>query len=442
VTDAVTAGVTAVVTAVVTSGLIDDLRREITELTRAAREASRVMARATADDRSHALARIAAAVRQGADAIREANARDLDAAGAAGLAPAMIDRLRLTPARIEAMARAIDEVAAQPDLVGRIEREEVRPNGLRVARMRMPLGVVLMIYESRPNVTTDAAALCIKSGNAVILRGGSEAAHSNRALGQAVARGLAQAGLPAAAVQVVGSTDRAAMNLLLERDEDIDLVIPRGGEGLIRFVAERSRIPVLKHYKGVCHLYVHERADLDLALRIAENAKVQRPGVCNAVETILVDRAVAPRFVPALCTRFAELGVEVRGDELTRALGGERVVPAAEGDFGAEFLALIVAVRVVDGFEHAVAHIERYGSNHTESIITEDQAVGERFLREIQSSTVMVNASTRFADGGELGLGAEIGISTTRLHAYGPMGAEGLTTTKFIVRGNGQIRAG
>ena len=412
------------------------------------------MARTTADDRSHALARIAAAVRQGADAIREANARDLDAAGATGRAEAMteampeampeamIDRLRLTPARIEAMARAIDEVAAQPDLVGRIEREEVRPNGLRVARMRMPLGVVLMIYESRPNVTTDAAALCIKSGNAVILRGGSEAACSNRALGQAVARGLAEAGLPAAAVQVVGSTDRAAMNLLLERDEDIDLVIPRGGEGLIRFVAEHSRIPVLKHYKGVCHLYVHERADLDLALRIAENAKVQRPGVCNAVETILVDRAVAPRFVPALCARFAGLGVEVRGDEITRALGGERVVPAGEGDFGAEFLALIVAVRVVDGFEHALAHIERYGSNHTESIITEDQAVGERFLREIQSSTVMVNASTRFADGGELGLGAEIGISTTRLHAYGPMGAEGLTTTKFIVRGNGQIRAG
>jgi glutamate-5-semialdehyde dehydrogenase len=418
----------------------DALRRDIAAVSRAAREASRALARTTADDRTRALAAIAAAVRQGVDAIRDANARDLEAAAAAGLAEAMIDRLRLTPARIEAMARAIDEVAAQPDLVGRIEREEVRPNGLRVARMRMPLGVVLMIYESRPNVTTDAAALCIKSGNAVILRGGSEAACSNRALGQAVARGLDEAGLPAAAVQVVGSTERAAMNLLLERDEDIDLVIPRGGEGLIRFVAEHSRIPVLKHYKGVCHLYVHERADLDMALRIAENAKAQRPGVCNAVETILVDRAVAPRFVPALCARFAELGVEVRGDEQTRALGGERVVPASEGDFGAEFLALIVAVRVVDGFAQAVAHIERYGSNHTESIVTADPAVGERFLREIQSSTVMVNASTRFADGGELGLGAEIGISTTRLHAYGPMGAEGLTTTKFIVRGSGQTR--
>jgi glutamate-5-semialdehyde dehydrogenase len=418
----------------------DALRRDIAAVSRAAREASRALARTTADDRTRALAAIAAAVRQGVDAIRDANARDLEAAAAAGLAEAMIDRLRLTPARIEAMARAIDEVAAQPDLVGRIEREEVRPNGLRVARMRMPLGVVLMIYESRPNVTTDAAALCIKSGNAVILRGGSEAACSNRALGQAVARGLDEAGLPAAAVQVVGSTERAAMNLLLERDDDIDLVIPRGGEGLIRFVAEHSRIPVLKHYKGVCHLYVHERADLDMALRIAENAKAQRPGVCNAVETILVDRAVAPRFVPALCARFAELGVEVRGDEQTRALGGERVVPASEGDFGAEFLALIVAVRVVDGFAQAVAHIERYGSNHTESIVTADPAVGERFLREIQSSTVMVNASTRFADGGELGLGAEIGISTTRLHAYGPMGAEGLTTTKFIVRGSGQTR--
>lgn len=420
----------------------DDLQHEIAVLARAARRASRALAKTTAAQRTRALGCIARALRQSSEQVRAANAHDLDAAEAAGLSAAMIDRLRLTPARIEAMAAAIDEVATLPDLVGRIEREDVRPNGLRVARMRIPLGVVLMIYESRPNVTTDAAALCIKSGNAVILRGGSEAAHSNRALGQAVARGLAEAGLPATAVQVVGSTDRAAMELLLERDDDIDLVIPRGGEGLIRFVAERSRIPVIKHYKGVCHLYVHESADLDMALRIAENGKVQRPGVCNALETVLVDRAVAPRFVPALCARLAELGVEIRGDETVRALGGERVVPAIEGDFGAEFLALIIAMRVVDGFEDAIAHIERYGSNHTESIITTDPAVGERFLREIQSSTVMVNASTRFADGGELGLGAEIGISTTKLHAYGPMGAEGLTTTKFIVHGDGQIRQG
>lgn len=423
----------------------DKLQRDVASLAQAARQASRRLAKATAAERSQALARIAAAVRGDAAPILDANARDLSAAESAGLSPAMVDRLRLTSERLEGVAAAIDEIAALPDLIGRVEREEVRPNGLRVARMRMPLGVVLMIYESRPNVTTDAAALCIKSGNAVILRGGSEAAHSNRALGAAVARGLTEAGLPAAAVQVVPSTERAAMNLLLERDEDIDLVIPRGGEGLIRFVAEHSRIPVLKHYKGVCHLYVHEAADLDMALGLAENGKAQRPGVCNAVETILVDRAVAPRLVPALCARFAELGVEIRGDEAVRELavnapGGERVVPATEGDFGAEYLALIVAVRVVDGFDDAVAHIERYGSDHTESIVTADQAVGERFLREVQSSTVMVNASTRFADGGQLGLGAEIGISTTRLHAYGPMGAEGLTTTKFIVRGSGQIR--
>jgi glutamate-5-semialdehyde dehydrogenase len=418
-----------------------EIVQEIAEIARKARVASRVLARSRGEDRERALRAMAAALRQGGATILAANARDLSAAEAQGLSAAMLDRLRLTPERLEAMALAIEEVAGLPDLIGRIEREEVRPNGLRVARMRIPLGVVAMIYESRPNVTTDAAALCIQSGNAVILRGGSEAFHSNRALGEAVARGLIEAGLPAEAVQVIGSTDRAAMSALLERDEDIDLVIPRGGEGLIRFVAESSRIPVLKHYKGVCHVYVHSGADLDMALAICENAKVQRPGVCNAAETILVDRAVAERFLPVLCGRFAELGVEVRGDEATRALAGSaQVVTATEHDWGAEFLDLIVAVRVVGDMDAAIAHIERYGSDHTESIITGDAGAAERFLREVGSSTVLVNASTRFADGGQLGLGAEIGISTTRLHAYGPMGAEGLTTTKFVVRGSGQIR--
>jgi glutamate-5-semialdehyde dehydrogenase len=325
-----------------------------------------------------------------------------------------------------------------PDLVGRIERPETRPNGLEVARMRIPLGVVAMVYEARPNVTSDAAALCLKAGNACILRGGSEAFESNRAIGAAVADGLAAAGLPADAVQLVPVTDREALLHLLALDELIDLVIPRGGEGLIRFVAAHARIPVIKHYKGVCHVYVHAAADLDLALRIVENAKVQRPSVCNACETVLVDRAVAAELVPRLAARLGALGVELRGDEAARALAAMK--PATESDWYAEYLDLILAVRVVDGIAAAIDHIETYGSDHTEAIITRDDAAAERFVREVDSSTVVVNASTRFADGGELGLGAEIGVSTTRLHAYGPMGAEGLTTTKFVVRGSGQIR--
>ena len=416
------------------------LAADIKDTARRARRASFAMAKTRADEREQALRAIAQAMRADVPGLLEANARDLAQAAEKGLSTAMIDRLRLTDERIEKMARAVEEVADMPDLVGRLERPETRPNGLQVARMRIPLGVVAMIYESRPNVTTDAAALCIKSGNAVILRGGSEAFHSNRALGAAVSSGLAAAGLPRDAVQVVASTDRAAMNVLLTCEEHIDLVIPRGGEGLIRFVAEHSRIPVLKHYKGVCHVYVHQDADLDMAMAIAENAKVQRPGVCNAAETLLIDRAVAADFVPRLCRRFAELAVEIRGDAEVRDLGGEQVVPVATDDWAAEYLDLIVAVRVVDDIDAAIAHIEEHGSSHTEAIITRDQQVAERFLREVGSSTVLVNASTRFADGGQLGLGAAIGISTTRLHAYGPMGAEGLTTTKFVVRGTGQIR--
>lgn len=409
-------------------------------IARQARRASRQLAKTSAADRERGLRLIAEAIRRSsADIVRD-NARDLAAADEYGLSEAMVDRLRLTEERVRGIADAVDEVAGLPDLVGRIERAETRPNGLEVARMRIPLGVVAMIYEARPNVTADAAALGLKAGNAVILRGGKEAFHSNQALGRAVAEGLEEAGLPTRAVQIVGSTDRSVMFDLLKQEDDIDLVIPRGGEGLIRTVAEHARVPVLKHYKGVCHVYVDAEADLDKALAIAENAKVQRPGVCNAMETLLVHRDVAETFIPPAAARLREAGVEIRGDETWQRLGGDAVAPASEEDYSEEFLSLVVAARVVEDAGAAVDHIERYGSDHTESIVTENEQTAERFLREVGSSTVMVNASTRFADGGQLGLGAEIGISTTRLHAYGPMGAEGLTTTKFIVRGHGQIR--
>ncbi len=413
---------------------------DLRDLARQARAAARVVARAPAASRRRALDAIAAELRARTATILDANGTDVAAAEQRGMAPAMIDRLRLDAGRVEAIARAVEQIAAQPELVGRIERAETRADGLELARMRIPLGVIAIIYEARPNVTVDAAALCLKSGNACLLRGGSEAFASNQALGAAVAAGLAAAGLPAAAVTMVPSTDRDAIRTLVQLDDLIDLCIPRGGEGLIRFVAEHARVPVIKHYKGVCHLYVHAAADLDMALALAENGKVQRPGVCNAVETILVDRAAAAAFVPRLAARFAELGVEIRGDDEVRRLGGSAIVAASDDDWAAEYLALIVAVRVVDDLDAAIAHIERWGSDHTESIVTADPAAAERFLHEVGSSTVMHNASTRFADGGELGLGAEIGISTTRLHAYGPMGAEGLTTTKFVVRGSGHLR--
>ncbi|HEX4449254.1 MAG TPA: glutamate-5-semialdehyde dehydrogenase [Kofleriaceae bacterium] len=400
----------------------------------AARAASKTLSKATEARRTAALHAIADAIDREHGAILAANARDL--ANATELAPAMHDRLLLDDARTAKLSAAVREVAAQPALLGRIEREETRPNGLAVARMRIPLGVIAMIYEARPNVTTDAAALCLKSGNACILRGGSEAILTNRALLAAVHAGLAAAELPADCVQLVPMTDRDAIADLVQLDDLIDLAIPRGGEGLIRFVTEHARVPVIKHYKGVCHIYVHAAADTLAALRIIVNAKTQRPGVCNAVETVLIDRAIADGFVQALAAALPT--VELRGDDTVQALVA--CTPATEADWYAEYLDLILAVRVVDGLDAAIAHIERYGSNHTESIITHDPAIAERFVREVDSSTVMINASTRFADGGELGLGAEIGISTTRLHAYGPMGAEGLTTTKFVVRGTGQVR--
>ena len=415
-----------------------DRAQVVRGVAQAARQAARIVAKSTAAQRTDALRAIAAAIADQRPAILDANRADL--AAAEGLAPAMRDRLKLDDARIAGLARAVAEVADAPEILGRVEKRETRPNGLEVSRVRIPLGVILMIYEARPNVTTDAAALCLKAGNACILRGGREALESNRALLHAVQQGLTRAGLPAEAVQLVPVTDREAIAELVKLDDLIDLCIPRGGEGLIRYVAEHARVPVIKHYKGVCHVYVHGDADLDIAERIVENAKVQRPGVCNALETLLIDRAIAPAFIPRLVARLGDK-VELRGDETVQRLGGPTIRAASEDDWSAEYLDLILAVRVVDGLAAAIAHIERYGSNHTESIVTRDAQVAERFLRDVDSSTVMVNASTRFADGGELGLGAEIGISTTRLHAYGPMGAEGLTTTKFVVRGSGQVRS-
>jgi glutamate-5-semialdehyde dehydrogenase len=406
----------------------------------AARAAARIVARASTQDRTRALIAISEAIDRHRPALLLANAKDVSAARDAGLSPALLDRLLLDDKRITGLSRAVADIAAAPEILGRVDRTETRPNGLEIQRVRIPLGVIAMVYEARPNVTTDAAALCLKAGNACILRGGREALESNRALLAAVQDGLATARLPVETVQLVPTTDREAIAELIQQGDLVDLCIPRGGEGLIRYVAEHARVPVIKHYKGVCHIYVHAAADLDLAVAIVENAKVQRPGVCNAVETVLIDRAIADQLVPRLVARLSPT-VELRGDDTVCAFGGDAVRPATEDDWYAEYLDLILAVRVVDGFDAAVAHIERYGSNHTESIITTDRDAGERFLREVDSSTVMINASTRFADGGELGLGAEIGISTTRLHAYGPMGAEGLTTTKFVVRGTGQIRS-
>jgi len=412
---------------------------DIAKLAKDARAAGRLVARAGADRRTAALHAIADAIDARVPAILAANAEDIAAAEKNGLAKPMVDRLRLDEKRLAGMAKALREVAALPGPVGQAVKEWTRPNGLRVARRRIPLGVIAIIYEARPNVTTDAAALCLRAGNATILRGGSEAFRSNRALMEAVAAGLEAAKLPPTAVQLVPTTERSAMAELLTYDEDIDLVIPRGGENLIRFVAEHSRIPVIKHYRGNCHVFVERSADEGMALEICYNSKVQRPGVCNAAETILVDEAIAHSFLPQLAERLGRAGVELRGDERARA-----IVPslksASDEDFAAEFLDLICAVGVVPGVAGAVRHIERFGSLHTETIVTKDQEAARRFVDDVDSSCVMVNASTRFADGGELGLGAEIGISTTRLHAYGPMGAEELTTTKFVVIGEGQTR--
>ncbi len=375
---------------------------------------------------------------QQAEIIKE-NQKDLSQARNSGLSGAMIDRLTLDEKVIAQMAGGLREVAALPDPVGEVIGMWKRPNGLLAGRIRIPLGVIGFIYESRPNVTVDAAGLCLKSGNAVILKGGSEAIHSNLALADLLNQALEATGLPPKAVQVIPSIDRDAVNHLISLDEYLDIVIPRGGEGLIRFVTENSRIPVLKHYKGVCHVYVDEFADPEIAGEICFNAKVQRPGVCNAMETMLVHEAMARDFLPAMCGRFQDAGVEIRGCARTMELA-DGVKPAKESDWPAEFLDLILAVKVVSSMDEALDHIESYSSNHTEAIITQDYNRSQRFLAEVDSSVVMVNASTRFNDGNQLGLGAEIGINTSKLHAFGPMGLEELTTTKFIVYGQGQIR--
>ncbi|WP_319409088.1 glutamate-5-semialdehyde dehydrogenase [uncultured Desulfosarcina sp.] len=416
-----------------------DIDRIIRQMARDAKQAAGVISRCATAQKNQALTNMADLLEQQAETIFQENRKDLERAGDAGLSGAMVDRLTVTGETIAAMAGGIREVAAYADPVGTMGETRVRPNGLRVSKMRIPLGVIGIIYESRPNVTIDAAGLCLKSGNAVILRGGSEALHSNRALAGIIGQALESVGLPAQAAQVVPMEDRTAINVLLAQEDFVDLIIPRGGEGLIRFVVENSRIPVLKHYKGVCHVFVDHTADLQMAEGISFNAKVQRPGVCNAMETLLVHEQVARDFLPAMARRFESAGVELRGCPKTCAiLPG--ITPATDADWPAEYLDLILAVKVVANMEDAMAHIARYGSNHTEAIITSDYRRAHRFVRDVDASVVLVNASTRFNDGGQLGLGAEMGISTSKLHAFGPMGLEELTTRKFVVLGDGQIR--
>lgn len=409
------------------------------DLAKRARTASVKLASAPLAVRNGALAALTRLLRQRSAELFTENEKDLQLAEAAGLSPASIDRLRLTPARIEAMVKGLDEVIALPDPVGAITDLEMRPSGIQVGRMRIPLGVICIIYESRPNVTIDAGGLCVKSGNAPILKGGKEAFHSNNALVSLMREALAEVGLPADCVQAVATSDREVMTALIRRNAEIDLVIPRGGEGLIRYVTEHATVPVIQHYKGVCHAYVHADADLDMAVDIIVNGKCSRPGVCNALETLLVHRDVAPTLFEKLAPALADRNVEVRGDARTRALWPAARV-ATEADWHEEYLDLILAVRIVDDLDMALDHIERYGSRHTEAIVTKDYATSLRFLREVGSSCVLVNASTRFNDGYELGLGAEIGISTSKLHAFGPMGLRELTSQKFVVLGTGQVR--
>jgi glutamate-5-semialdehyde dehydrogenase len=404
----------------------------------ACRDAAQVVAALSTDSKNALLRAMADALDGDAAVILAANAEDLRAAEAKGIGSAMLDRLKLDPQRLAGIAHALREVAELPDPVGLVTRRETRPNGIDIERVRVPLGVVAMIYEARPNVTADAAALCIKAGNGVILRGGSEAVRSNIAIIGALERALCAHGVPAAAITLIEDLRREAMVELLQLNDIIDLAIPRGGEGLIRFVAEHARVPVIKHYKGVCHLYVDATADLDLALNLLLDGKVARPSACNALETLLVHGDVASQFLPRAAVMLQERGVELRADARSCELISAK--PVTDNDWDAEFLDLILAVKVVDTLGDAIAHIRRYGSDHTEVIATEDEATAARFVHALRSAVVMVNASSRFSDGGELGLGAEIGISTTRLHAYGPMGAESLTIERFVVRGVGQTR--
>ena len=406
---------------------------------RAAKEAARALALASTRSKNDALQQMARGLEEKIGLVLDANRSDLSRARSAGLASAFMDRLTLSESRIEEMAAGLRQVAALPDPVGETAEAWRRPNGMEISRVRVPLGVVGFIYESRPNVTADAAGLCLKSGNAVLLRGGSEALESNTAIAQVLAKAVEKSGLPADSVQVVDTADRAAVMAMLTLDRFIDLIIPRGGEEFVRLVTERSTVPVLKHDKGLCHVYVDASADLDMAVAIAVNAKAQRVSVCNTMETLLVDAAAAARFLPKAAARLREAGVEVRGDERTRALVPD-ATPATEADWDTEYLDYIVSVRVVDGLDEAIDHIRRHGSGLAEAIVTSDLRHARRFTREVDAAAVLVNASTRFVDGSQFGMGAEMGISTSRLHARGPVGVRELTTTKFIVMGDGQVR--
>jgi len=418
---------------------MEDIKQYMKGIGQAARAASRVMAQADTATKNRALTEIAAALQnQSAQLIAE-NAKDVAVVQANGLDSASVDRLTLTEKTVRSMAEGLLQIAQLPDPIGAISDLSYRPSGIQVGKMRVPLGVIGIIYESRPNVTADAAGLCLKSGNAAILRGGSEAIHSNQAIAACVHAGLRAAGLPETAVQVITTTDRAAVGELITMKDYVDVIVPRGGKSLIARISEEARIPVIKHLDGICHVYIDDEADLDKAIRIADNAKTHRYGVCNAMETLLVAQGIAARVLPPLCKIYLEKSVELRGDAAARAIIAQ-MKAATEEDWRTEYLAPILSVRVVAGLDGAIEHINTYGSQHTDSIVTENYTRAMRFLREVDSSSVMVNASTRFADGFEYGLGAEIGISTDKIHARGPVGLEGLTSQKFIVLGNGQVR--
>jgi glutamate-5-semialdehyde dehydrogenase len=420
-----------------------DIPVYVAEVGRRARVAARHAARAATAAKDAALLAAAAAIRREAAALAVENARDLAAAREAGHEPAFVDRLALTPSVVESMARGLEQIAALPDPIGEISELRFRPSGIQVGRMRVPLGVIGIVYESRPNVTVDAAGLCLKSGNATVLRGGSEAIHSNRALAALMREGLEAAGLPQDTVQLIETTDRAAVGALIASPEWIDVIVPRGGKSLIERITREARVPVIKHLDGICHVYVDDAADLERAIRIADNAKTQRYSPCNTMETLLVGRGIAPRLLPPLGRIYVGKGVELRGCDATRAIlsaAGLPCLAATDADWATEYLAPILSIRVVDGLDAAMDHIARWGSQHTDAIVTDDHSRAMRFLREVDSSSVMVNASTRFADGFEYGLGAEIGISTDKLHARGPVGLEGLTSQKWIVLGSGQVR--
>ncbi len=421
------------------SSEVGDVKHYMLGLGRQARAAARELARASTDAKNAALAAMAAAIRRDASKLIAANAKDIESARAAGKDAAFVDRLTLSVKSVESMAVGLEQVASLLDPIGEVTEVREQPSGIKVGRMRVPLGVVGIIYESRPNVTADAAALCLKSGNACILRGGSESVHSNIAIAACVTEGLRAAGLPEAAVQVVATPDRAAVGELLTMTEYVDIVVPRGGKSLIERIMAESRIPMIKHLDGVCHVYIDDSADLDKAVKIADNAKTQRYGTCNTMETLLVAESVAAKVLPKLAKIYIDKGVELRGDSASRSLVPQ-MAAASEEDWYTEYLAPVLSVRVVKGLDEAMEHIAKYGSQHTDAIVTEDESHAARFVREVDSSSVMVNASTRFADGFEYGLGAEIGISTDKLHARGPVGLEGLTSQKFVVFGDGHVR--